>query len=659
MMPTNLFRKPSPPASSRGQAGAPQRKHPVLSRPRPLDTSWKQRVLPGGLKILLVEDDQNLLSTLALMFRDLDCRVLCAPVGSVALQMAIQNEPSVVLSDYHLPGMTGFELIRRMRQEEALQLTPVIMLTGSQGPDKLADLVRCEAVAFLKKPATMEQVLEAAQRALGGRLPKKAPQPPLPPHPSLLDSRAVPSEPPQAPPELEPAPAPAAAPPVISLNAPAPAPAPAPELPMLPASSKSALDELLAHSSEAVKHLDQARPKDTDIYLAGNDDAPIIKLVNGVIMHAVEKKASDIHLEPQESHFQVRLRIDGEMIESMKIPAAMSSAIAARIKIMSSLDISERRVPQDGRFRMQLANGGKVEFRVSTLPCKYGEKVVMRVLGQSKIKGDLSFLKVPAREQEFLTSALASPNGIILVTGPTGSGKTTTLYTMIATLNKPNRNIVTAEDPVEYELPGISQVAINTDVGLTFEKALRSFLRQDPDVILVGEIRDLETATIAIKAAVTGHVVLSTLHTNDSVTTIARLTNMGVPAYMLAAALRVIVAQRLVRLLCVHCKAPAVLTDHEKQILSPAEAAELKQLYRSVGCPRCEGTGYSGRAPVIEILPIRTAEMRDLITKGASTGELQVQAAEEGLRTLRIAALEIVARGETSLPEAFKILVDK
>jgi type II secretory ATPase GspE/PulE/Tfp pilus assembly ATPase PilB-like protein len=352
----------------------------------------------------------------------------------------------------------------------------------------------------------------------------------------------------------------------------------------------------------------------------------------------------------------VRVRVDGVLKQLTTLPVSIHARLTARIKIMSSLNITERRLPQDGQFRVQI-RGTKIEFRVSTLPCIKGEKIVMRILGQSKLNADLKHLELAPRELKEVQAALKSPNGLILVTGPTGSGKTTTLYTMINVLNKPDVNIMTAEDPVEYEVPNVNQVKILTSVGLTFESTLRAFLRQDPDIMLVGEIRDLETAEISIKASITGHLVFSTLHTNSAPATIIRLTHMGVAPYLVAASVKLVIAQRLVRKLCQHCRAPGQLRDEDKRFLTDQEIGRFKQVYHSVGCPHCRGTGYSGRKPVFEVMPVKSSAMRQLITSNYNVDMLSELAVSEGMVPLRQAALSAAEQGHTSMQEAMKIMM--
>ena len=381
---------------------------------------------------------------------------------------------------------------------------------------------------------------------------------------------------------------------------------------------------------------------------------PVIKLVNGLLIKALNLRASDIHIEPQEHELRVRVRVDGEMHVLMKLPKDVSCKIVSRVKLMAELNITEKRLPQDGRFKVQLGGGGVVEFRVNCLPSAFGEKIVMRVLGGNKLKGDVPSLGFSSRDLECVLAALKCPWGLTLVTGPTGSGKTTTLYTMLKSLNTPNRNILTAEDPIEYNLAGITQTPINAAVGFTFEKALRAFLRQDPDVILVGEVRDKETAEICAKAAMTGHLVLSTLHTNDAPSTVMRLKDIGVDPFLLGASLKLVIAQRLVRLLCPACKVPTKLSDADKIGLKPEELALLTQVYRGRGCPECNNIGYKGRRPVFEVMPITTAKMKAAVMEGG-TAIIETMAREEGMTGIRHCAMTLAGQGVTSFQEALKV----
>jgi type IV pilus assembly protein PilB len=387
------------------------------------------------------------------------------------------------------------------------------------------------------------------------------------------------------------------------------------------------------------------------------EEAPVIKLVNYILTDAVKKGASDIHMEPYEKEYRVRYRVDGMLATIMNPPTKLRDAIISRVKIMAKLDISEKRLPQDGRIMIKFKKDGKMkqlDFRVSVLPTLHGEKVVMRLLDKENLRLDMTKLGF---EQESLTKfqkAIFKPYGMVLVTGPTGSGKTNTLYSSIAQLNKPDTNILTAEDPVEFVLPGINQVQMKEQIGLNFAAALRSFLRQDPNIILVGEIRDFETAEIAIKAALTGHLVLSTLHTNDAPSTISRLMNMGIEPFLVATSVHLICAQRLARRVCQDCKAPE---DLSPQVLIDAgytpEESKTVKVYKGAGCATCGNKGYKGRVGLYEILEI-TDEIRELILVGASALELKRKAIDQGMISLRRSGLIKVAAGLTTLEEVIR-----
>jgi type IV pilus assembly protein PilB len=385
-----------------------------------------------------------------------------------------------------------------------------------------------------------------------------------------------------------------------------------------------------------------------------HNSPPVVKLVNGILIKALNLRASDIHIEPQERELKVRVRIDGDLHQLMRLPRAVAVTISSRIKIMSSMDITERRLPLDGRFKVSVGAGNVVEFRVSTLPSAFGEKIVIRVLGGSKIKGDATSLGFTERDLACVQEALRSSCGLILVTGPTGSGKTTSLYTMLKELNTPDRNVVTAEDPIEYNLAGLTQVAVNPAAGFTFEKALRSFLRQDPDVILVGEIRDGETAEIAAKAAMTGHVVLSTLHTNDAPSTVLRLGHMGVAPFLISSAVRLVMAQRLARLLCPSCRVPVEPAKLDVPGILPAAAQALGVTYRGKGCEECRGQGTRGRRPVYEVMPTYSLKMKAALLQ-PDAGVLLALAKQEGMKTLRENALELAKQGVISAEEAMRV----
>jgi type IV pilus assembly protein PilB len=388
------------------------------------------------------------------------------------------------------------------------------------------------------------------------------------------------------------------------------------------------------------------------------EEAPVIKLVNYILREAVKSGASDIHMEPYEKEYRIRYRIDGVLQTTMNPPFKLRDAIISRVKIMSKLDISEKRLPQDGRImlKMPMKDGKKkaLDFRVSVLPTLHGEKVVMRLLDKENLRLDMTKLGFEQESLDKFTKAILKPYGMVLVTGPTGSGKTNTLYSAISTLNKPDTNILTAEDPVEFQLHGINQVQMKEQIGLNFAAALRSFLRQDPNIILVGEIRDFETAEIAIKAALTGHLVLSTLHTNDAPSTISRLMNMGIEPFLVATSVHMIVAQRLVRRVCADCKTPE---DVSPQVLIDAgytpEEAKTVKVYKGTGCSTCGNKGYKGRCGLYEVLEI-TDELRELILVGASALELRKKAIEQGMISLRKSGLIKAALGQTTLEEVFR-----
>ncbi len=384
------------------------------------------------------------------------------------------------------------------------------------------------------------------------------------------------------------------------------------------------------------------------------DEPPVVKLVNMILVDAIQRGSSDIHWEPYEKVFRIRFRIDGVMQEMLSPPKRLEAAIISRLKIMANLDIAERRLPQDGRIKLRY-HTREIDFRVSILPTIFGEKAVLRILDKDALKLDLSSLGFDPTSLAHFEHAIRQPYGMILITGPTGSGKTTTLYSAIHTINAPDVNIMTAEDPVEYNLKGVNQVQINEGIGRTFAAALRSFLRQDPDISLVGETRDLETAQISIRAALTGHLVFSTLHTNDAPSTVARLLDMGIPPFLVASSLLLILAQRLARKICPQCREPydlpeATLVAHG---LAPT-GADTVTLYKGKGCPACNFTGMKGRVALYEVMPI-TEELRDMILKQASTAELRQMALSQGLKTLRQAGLAKMLEGVTTIEEVLRV----
>ena len=386
---------------------------------------------------------------------------------------------------------------------------------------------------------------------------------------------------------------------------------------------------------------------------AAVDDAPVVKLINGILTDAVKRGASDIHVEPFEHEIRIRYRVDGVLQEVMKPPLKMKAALTSRIKILSQLNIAERRVPQDGRLKLKMGTR-VIDFRVSTLPVLFGEKIVLRILDKGNLTLDLTKFGFEPKAEQDLMRAILNPYGMVLVTGPTGSGKTTTLYSALQRINTVETNIMTAEDPVEYNLPGINQAPMRAEIGLTFAAALRAFLRQDPNIIMIGEIRDLETGGIAIKAALTGHLVLSTLHTNDAPSTIVRMIDMGIEAFNVASAVNLVVAQRLVRRICGGCKAPTTYTDAELKALSE-DLAPLRRItfYKGAGCDQCAGTGYKGRAGLYEVMAM-TPTLRRMVLTGASTVELRDQAVVDGMLTLRMDGMKKLERGITTLEEVVK-----
>jgi len=382
------------------------------------------------------------------------------------------------------------------------------------------------------------------------------------------------------------------------------------------------------------------------------EDAPVVKYIQKLLTDAIAMGASDVHFEPYEKYYRIRYRVDGILMEIAQPPLAIKDKVASRIKVISRLDISEKRVPQDGRMKIVLSKGKSIDFRVSTLPTLYGEKIVMRILDSAGVKLGIEALGYEADQQQAMMTAIARPYGMILVTGPTGSGKTVSLYTCLNILNQPGVNISTAEDPAEIQLSGVNQVNVNDKAGLTFATALKAFLRQDPDIIMVGEIRDLETADIAIKAAQTGHLVLSTLHTNDAPTTLQRLLNMGVAPFNIASSVILITAQRLGRRLCGQCKQPK---DIPPEALLRAGFSEEDidgswQPYGPIGCDHCKGTGYKGRVGIYQVMPI-SDEMRQVIMRNGNAIEIADQALKEGVRDLRQSGLLKVKAGITSLEE--------
>jgi type IV pilus assembly protein PilB len=382
-----------------------------------------------------------------------------------------------------------------------------------------------------------------------------------------------------------------------------------------------------------------------------SEDAPVVRLCNAVLLNAIKKRASDIHIEPYEKQMRVRYRIDGVLHEEMHPPMKLKNAISSRFKIMSALDIAERRLPQDGRIKLKLGKGKEMDFRVSVMPTLFGEKICMRLLDKSNLQLDMMKLGFEEKQLKDFKWAINQPYGMVLVTGPTGSGKTTTLYSALAELNTKDTNISTAEDPVEYNLYGINQCQMHDDIGLNFAAALRCFLRQDPDIIMVGEIRDFETAEISIKAALTGHLVLSTLHTNDAPSTVSRMLNMGVEPFLVTGALNLVLAQRLARKVCNDCKAPIQVEPAAlREIGFSEEQIKVAQLVRGKGCSTCGGSGYKGRVALYEVMPMTDA-LKEMVLQGCSTAELKDQMVRQGCWTLRMSGIDKAVKGITTIDE--------
>ncbi|MBK7770203.1 MAG: type IV-A pilus assembly ATPase PilB [bacterium] len=420
---------------------------------------------------------------------------------------------------------------------------------------------------------------------------------------------------------------------------------------------KKAIDKYYA-TTDSLASIMEGMEDDIEIVADSDDDdisgqegqhAPVVKLVNTLLAEAVKMGASDIHIEPYEKNLRVRYRVDGVLQEVMEPPVKLRNAIISRLKIMADLDIAERRIPQDGRIKLKVLTK-KIDLRVSTLPCIFGEKVVMRILDKGNLNLDLADFGMERKAIDDIYKAIAQPFGMVLVTGPTGSGKTTTLYSCLSKLNRPETNIMTAEDPVEYNIEGINQVQVRDEVGLTFASALKAFLRQDPNIIMVGEIRDLETAEIATKAALTGHLVLSTLHTNDAPSTINRMIDMGIEPFLVASSTLLIAAQRLVRRICKNCKEEMRLSE---EALTDVGLPPGTPVFHGRGCDHCSGTGYAGRQGLYEIMPI-TSELRELILDRASTTELRRMAVSQGMLTLRQDGLIKVRKGVTTIEEILR-----
>jgi type IV pilus assembly protein PilB len=429
---------------------------------------------------------------------------------------------------------------------------------------------------------------------------------------------------------------------------------------------KAAIDKYYDQSASLADLMDDLDMEDLEVIAEheevdvsslerATEDAPVVKLVNMILSDAIKRKASDIHIEPYERTFRVRYRIDGVLYEVMKPPLKLKNAITSRVKIMAELDIAERRLPQDGRIKIKLGGGKDMDFRVSVLPTLFGEKIVMRLLDKSSLQLDMTRLGYEPEALTYFKEAIHKPFGMVLVTGPTGSGKTVSLYSALAELNKTTENISTAEDPVEFNFAGINQVQMHEDIGLNFATALRSFLRQDPDIIMIGEIRDFETAEIGVKAALTGHLVLSTLHTNDAPSTINRLLNMGIEPFLVASAVNLITAQRLARRVCTECRE---IEEAPVQALIdagvPPEEAPSYVCYKGKGCAKCNNTGYKGRVGFYQVMPM-FEEIRELILNGANTAEIKRESMRLGVKTMRQSGLTKLKEGITSFEEVLRV----
>jgi len=413
-------------------------------------------------------------------------------------------------------------------------------------------------------------------------------------------------------------------------------------------------DKLVHGAVDNVEVVDTQLNADESIDMEG----PIIKIVNGILIKAIKVGASDIHFEPYEKTFRVRYRIDGVLRRDMALPVQIKNAMTSRLKIMAKLDIAEKRLPQDGRIKLRMGKGREMDFRVSSIPVLYGEKIVLRLLDKSALQLDMTKLGFEESSLTDLKAAIHKPVGMILVTGPTGSGKTTTLYSALSELNKETENILTAEDPIEYNFMGINQVQMHEEIGLTFASSLRSFLRQDPDIIMVGEIRDFETAQIAVQAALTGHLVLSTVHTNDAPGTISRLIDMGIEPFLISSAIILILAQRLIRKVCMECREP--IKVHPQLLIDlgiPPDEVKSFPVYKGKGCPLCNNTGYKGRVGLYEVMTLKE-EIKELVLSRASTSEVKKEAIRLGMKTLRQSGIAKIKEGVTTIEEVLRSTIE-
>ncbi len=421
--------------------------------------------------------------------------------------------------------------------------------------------------------------------------------------------------------------------------------------------NEALLEDVMADfDDDGIDFVSGEEEEDTGSMAKEAEDAPVVKLVNLILTDAIKKTASDIHIEPYEKSFRVRYRIDGVLYEVMKPPLKLKNALTSRVKIMSELDIAERRLPQDGRIKLKMGKGREMDFRVSVLPTLFGEKIVLRLLDKSNLQLDMTKLGFEQAQLDDFQKSIHLPFGMVLVTGPTGSGKTTTLYSALSELNQTSENLSTAEDPVEFNLGGINQVQMHEDIGLNFAAALRSFLRQDPDIIMVGEIRDFETAEISVKAALTGHMVLSTLHTNDAPSTINRLLNMGIEPFLVASAVNCIVAQRLARRICADCVADDPELEPHQLVDAGLSEDEIKAYTptKGHGCGSCSDTGFKGRVAIYEVM-LMTDQLKEFVLNGASGAEIKREAIRGGMVTLRRSALNMMLEGVTTVSEVFRV----
>ncbi len=622
--------------------GDPSRRQaPTQSLPAhvPVPEEPPVKTLQRPPRVLVIDDNKDYRDLVRILLSDNGFKVLEAKDGSEGLALVLDKTPDLVIVDFNMPRINGYEFVQEMKSTMETRAVPIIMFSGAPNRDHIKDL-GLDLVDFLDKPVTNAKLLETVQRVF----------PALPRRPLSSAPRIEPAPP--SPQEYS-AYSPSGREKSIALP---PSRLAAPSAPQ--AEDFAGVwqeDEALL---ELIKVEKDERPESDDAQGLEvlSKDSPLITKVNQILLRAIEMGASDVHIEPQEKQVTVRVRIDGTLRNLCTLPASLQPRLCARIKIMANLTITERRLPQDGQFQAQV-KGRPVEFRVSTMPSVYGEKMVLRILGQNQLKSDLHQLGMSARDLGCVEKILKSPHGLALITGPTGSGKTTTLYSMISALNTPDVNIMTAEDPIEYRLGGITQSQIRPAIGLSFESVLRAFLRQDPDIMLVGEIRDKETAEIAVKASITGHLVFSTLHTNSAAATIMRLIQMGLAPYLISASVKLVAAQRLVKLLCPACKIPQSLSDEDKRSLTEGEAAALKTVFRPRGCPSCGQAGYAGRSPIFEVMPVNSSLMRQaILSPQGAADQIQELAVKEGMTSLRQAALKAVAAGLTSLHEAYPIV---